>query len=94
VAGSSVGQGGSFQGHVFQHGNGLDRVKVLTDLQACAAGGQKASGLIGYDTKADGSFTYWSADLGSHYDFGQCLKDKGYALRGATRNNLTNFGTR
>ena len=64
------------------------REQVEADLRAC-----NRLADIGYDTRQDGSFTYWGLEM--HLpDFAQCLYDKGYAISSPPREILTNFGQR
>lgn len=44
-----------------------------------------------YKLKADGTFTYWGYEFATP-DFVQCMKDKGFKLDTAGRNELTDFG--
>lgn len=69
-------------------------VMLQADLRACTAPPTPGAGLVFYDTTDEsGSFKYWGYEFATP-DFVQCMKEKGYKLDTAGRNELTNFGQR
>ena len=87
-----VSSGGAASAYTRSDQYGLEstrtREQVESDLRAC-----NRLADVGYDTRSDGSFTYWGLEM--HLpDFAQCLYDKGYAISSPPREILTNFGTR
>lgn len=69
------------------------REQTITDLQVCTAPPTPSAGLVSYDTKANGSFTYWGLEYATP-DFVDCMNGKGYKMPTAGRSQLTNFGAR
>ena len=67
------------------HGYNAPREQVHADARACDPMGD-----INVRSKVNGSFTYGGLEF--HLPtFVQCMKDKGYELSGAGRNELTDF---
>lgn len=79
---------GTFDGFTQANGKGS-----IDDLRACTTAPTPGAGLVGYIAKADGSFRYGGYEFAVP-DFVQCMRDKGYKLDTAGRNELTNFGRR
>lgn len=89
----SAPAGGALEGFTVLSAPGKAREQSITDLQACTASPTPGAGLVFYDTKANGSFTYWGYEMATP-DFVDCLKGRGYAMPEAGRAALTNFGAR
>jgi len=85
---SGGGEGGTFSGFTQYNGKG-----TIEALRACTAPPTPGAGLVDYKLKADGSFVYFGYEFAIP-DMVQCMKEKGYQLETAGRNDLTNFGTR
>ena len=62
-------------------------------LRACTAPPTPGAGLVGYTLRQDGRFTYFGYEM-ELPGFVQCMKDRGYKLDTAGRDELTNFGAR
>ena len=86
--GTPSGSGGAYSGFAQANGKG-----PIEDLRACTAPPTPGAGLVSYVAKADGSFRYGGYEFAVP-DFVQCMKDKGYKLDTAGRNEMTNFGSR
>lgn len=69
-------------------GQGKVREQIHVDSRSCDPFGD-----ITVKSKQDGSFTYGGLEF--HLPtYAQCMKDKGYRMGSASRNDLTNFGQR
>lgn len=89
-AGASSG-GSTFGGFTALSGNGQARIQTIEDAYYCTGPNVAHAGLVQYDTKQDGRFTYWGYEWALP-DFVQCMKDRGYTLESAGRSELTDFG--
>ena len=72
---------------------GAGKGNTIYALRACTAPPTPGAGLVGYTLRNNGQFNYYGYEF-SLPDFSKCMKDKGYKLDTAGRDELTNFGAR
>ena len=95
-SGASPGQGAGSVGGPSGDLSGAQGAGVgdtIYALRACTAPPTPGAGLVDYKLKANGSFTYWGYEM-ELPGFVQCMKNKGYQLDTAGRDELTDFGAR
>lgn len=68
------------------------REGVIADLMVCTSPPTPFAGLVQYDTKFDGSWTFWGYEW-AFADFMKCMVEKGYHFNENTvRYDLATFG--